>query len=176
MKQKFFIKIIFFIVAVLAFQTHSYSQYAMKSSVFSNGGGTTANANFVSHSTLGQTAAGLSASSNHLLHSGFWYSSGLLTSVDNEELGLPTVFELFQNYPNPFNPSTTIKYAVPEPANVRIEIFNMLGQSVEVLLNEEKAAGYYTLSYNASRLASGVYIYRMISNSYVETKKFMLLK
>jgi len=81
-----------------------------------------------------------------------------ISGVDNL---LPQKFELYQNYPHPFNSVTHIKYAVPNPSRVRIEIYNILGQRVRTLLDEEKPPGYYTVNFDASSLASGFYIYHL---------------
>ena len=176
MKNKVFIKAALFTTLLFVFQTNIFSQHVLQNSVFANGGGLMVNSNNYSNAVVGQTASGSSANTNNIIHSGFLFSAGLLTDIANDDLGIPTEYNLSQNYPNPFNPSTKIKYSVPEVANVRVEIFNTLGQSIEILVNEEQAAGFYSLEFNASSLASGVYIYRMISNNYVETKKLMLLK
>jgi len=93
-----------------------------------------------------------------------------------DELTLPTEFNLEQNYPNPFNPSTTIKYGIPERTFVELRIYDILGREVEVLVNEEKEAGYYKVNYDAAKLASGIYIYRLQAGSFVETKKMVLMK
>jgi hypothetical protein len=92
------------------------------------------------------------------------------------EIGLPVTYELFQNYPNPFNPATTIRFQIPEKARVTLKIFNALGEEVTELLNEEKEAGYYEANFNASSLASGVYIYTLMSNGYFSSKKMLLVK
>lgn len=103
-------------------------------------------------------------------------------SADNFTIGLydasaiPDVFSLDQNYPNPFNPSTTIRFGVPEAADVKLEVFNMLGQRVATLVNESKDAGFYNVAFDASSLSSGMYIYRLQSGSFVETRKLMLIK
>ncbi len=89
---------------------------------------------------------------------------------------LPAGFVLHQNYPNPFNPSTTISFEVPATGNVKIEVFNILGQSVRVLLNESMTAGTHTVLFDASQLPSGVYLYRCITNDRVEMKKMILQK
>ncbi len=89
---------------------------------------------------------------------------------------VPLVFALDQNYPNPFNPSTTIKYALPSESNVTLKVYNLLGQEVATLVNDVQKAGSYEATFNASTLASGVYVYRIQAGANVETKKMMLLK
>ena len=89
---------------------------------------------------------------------------------------LPTDFVLSQNYPNPFNPSTNIKYSIPEASNVRLTIYNVLGQKVAELVNAHKDAGNYVVTWNASNLASGIYIYRLEAGSVVMNQKMLLLK
>ena len=81
-----------------------------------------------------------------------------------------------QNYPNPFNPETTIHFTAPKAGHVRLAIYNLLGQEVAVLLNEHQAAGRYSVQFNASGLAGGVYIYRLSTNGFEQSKKMMLLK
>ncbi len=96
---------------------------------------------------------------------------------DNDfEKGLPSSFTLEQNYPNPFNPATVIKFALPEASQVRLEIFNILGQSVEVLVDERLSAGIHQVTYEAVNNPSGVYFYRLSHNEGIETKKMTLLK
>jgi hypothetical protein len=94
----------------------------------------------------------------------------------NPENGLPTEFNLVQNYPNPFNPNTRISYAVPEISPVTIKVYDLTGQEVAVLVNEVKEAGTYELNFDASNLASGVYIYRMIAGDFSSVKKMSVLK
>ncbi|HPN38866.1 MAG TPA: T9SS type A sorting domain-containing protein, partial [Melioribacteraceae bacterium] len=89
---------------------------------------------------------------------------------------LPQQFSLEQNYPNPFNPTTTIKFALPTAGNVKLIVFNTLGQVVNQLVNEKMDAGYYSFDFNASNLSSGVYYYRLETDNYVSVKKMMLIK
>ena len=85
-------------------------------------------------------------------------------------------FELMQNYPNPFNPSTTIKYSIPQNEAVTLKLYDLLGNEIETLVNEQKSAGTYTLSFNAGSLPSGIYFYKMQAGNYMELKKMILLK
>ncbi len=103
---------------------------------------------------------------------------------ENEVEELPTQFLLSQNYPNPFNPSTKIMYSVPQSSNVIIKVFDVLGNEIETLINEEKPVGTYEITWFAESLPSGVYFYQLKAGSpstgsgqvFVETKKMLLLK
>ncbi len=85
-------------------------------------------------------------------------------------------FELSQNYPNPFNPTTLIRFSIPEAGNVSLKIYNVLGQEVMSLINEEMAAGSYEADFNAANFSSGVYFYTLQAGDFTSTKKMMLLK
>ena len=85
-------------------------------------------------------------------------------------------YDLFQNYPNPFNPVTTINYQLPKSGSVTLKIFDILGNEVMTLVNEQKEMGRYTVQFDASSLASGMYVYQLRVNDYTSTKKMMLLK
>ncbi len=88
----------------------------------------------------------------------------------------PKKFELSQNYPNPFNPTTTISYNIPEASNVKLTIYNLLGQEIKTLVNGFKEAGVHTVNFNASELNSGLYIYKLQAGSYTQTRKMTLIK
>jgi len=94
----------------------------------------------------------------------------------NEDPVLPTAFELAQNYPNPFNPTTRITYSVPTQSRVVLEVVNVLGQRVETLVNDVQPAGQHEVTFDASRLATGMYLYRLTSPSQTITRKMMLVK
>lgn len=89
---------------------------------------------------------------------------------------IPTKMELSQNYPNPFNPATTIQFSIPQPTQVKLNVYNILGQKVIELVNDFKSAGSYSVDWNAQNLSSGVYIYRLEAGASVISKKMTLLK
>jgi hypothetical protein len=90
---------------------------------------------------------------------------------------LPTVYSLEQNYPNPFNPSTVIEFSLPEDvANVKLSIYNALGEKVAELVNTSLQAGRYQYQWNAQNVATGMYIYELRTNNFVSVKKMLLLK
>jgi len=98
------------------------------------------------------------------------------TSISDQDNGVPRDFEISQNYPNPFNPTTTIKYGLPKKSEVTIELFNMLGQKVLSLVDEEKNAGYHSVSVDATNLASGVYLYRIQADQFIRARKMLLIR
>ncbi len=85
-------------------------------------------------------------------------------------------FELSQNYPNPFNPTTTIRFNLPEAGNVKLTLFNILGQELRSLVNEFQESGVHTINFDASELNSGMYIYKIESGSFTQTRKMTLVK
>jgi hypothetical protein len=97
-----------------------------------------------------------------------------ITGVQDELV--PTTFELLQNYPNPFNPTTTIKFGIPSTSNVKLVVMNILGEEVAQLVNRVMAAGYHQVEFNASKLNSGMYIYKIEANDFVSIKKMILIK
>lgn len=97
------------------------------------------------------------------------------TTIENH-VDIPELFFLNQNYPNPFNPSTNINYGLTENTQVRLEVYNMMGQKVAELVNTRQNAGVYTVNFNASALASGVYFYRLQAGNFVQTQKMILVK
>jgi hypothetical protein len=97
--------------------------------------------------------------------------------LQDRDLSLPQRYSLSQNYPNPFNPVTTINYELPVTNYVELAIYNLLGQKVITLVNEKQAAGNYSVEWDASQLAGGVYYYRLKTDmGFMETKKLVLLK
>jgi N-acetylneuraminic acid mutarotase len=92
------------------------------------------------------------------------------------ELRVFNSYLIEQNYPNPFNPTTTIGYGIKEKDNIKITVLNSIGEEVAILVNEEKESGFHTVDFNAAKLPSGVYFYRLQAGSFIETKKMILLK
>ncbi|MDD8017213.1 MAG: T9SS type A sorting domain-containing protein [Bacteroidota bacterium] len=100
---------------------------------------------------------------------------GIPQSVQQDE-AVARTFQLWQNYPNPFNPTTNIKYSIPQSGMVSLKVFDILGREVMTVLNQFQAAGSYTATLDASKLATGVYVYRLDSGSFSSVKKMMLIK
>ena len=99
-----------------------------------------------------------------------------VSNEDDDEINLPTKITLDQNYPNPFNPSTTIQFGLPNRSNVRIDLYDMLGRKVNTIFEGVKGPGVHTINYDASALASGIYIYRLVTSNTAIAKKMMLIK
>jgi hypothetical protein len=99
-----------------------------------------------------------------------------ITSVKNGISNQPKEYSISQNYPNPFNPSTEIQYSIPKSGIVTLKIYNILGQEVATLVNQEQKSGNYTVNFDASKLASGIYLYRIQSSDFSLTKKMTFLK
>ena len=104
------------------------------------------------------------------------FTIDIVTSVEELQEDIPTEFNLSQNYPNPFNPVTLIKYQIPNTSHVSIKLYDLTGQEVALLVNEVKEVGTYEIKFDASNLASGVYLYRMVAGDFTSARKFNLLK
>ena len=111
--------------------------------------------------------------------------SNVIVGVDDKPIAdkglIPSRYELYQNYPNPFNPSTVIEYALPEASHVRIEIYNLAGQRIKTLISSYHNPGRYKVYWdgtddNGLKVASGVYIYRLVAGNNIVAKKMLLLK
>jgi hypothetical protein len=97
-------------------------------------------------------------------------------TISGRESGIPSEYVLQQNYPNPFNPSTVIEFALPKRSHVNLELYNLLGERLGAIIDETLSPGYYSVPFNATRVASGVYLYRIQAGDFVETKKMVILK
>jgi hypothetical protein len=100
----------------------------------------------------------------------------LITGIINQNNNVPVDYALYQNYPNPFNPITIISYALPKASHVTIKVYDILGREVATLVNDEKNVGIYSVEFNASKLASGIYLYKIQAGNFTETKKLILMK
>lgn len=98
------------------------------------------------------------------------------TDISQLYEGIPKIFFLRQNYPNPFNPTTKVIYGLPKSSYIRIDLFNSIGEIVEVLIDANKSAGYHTLDINGNNLSSGIYFMRIKAADFIDTKKIMLIK
>ena len=99
-----------------------------------------------------------------------------IVSVDDLKSGLPEEYDLYQSYPNPFNPSTTIKFSLPEAADVSLNIYNTLGEKIAQLVGSKLEAGCYSYQWNAGNVATGIYIYELRTDKFVSVKKMLLMK
>jgi hypothetical protein len=103
--------------------------------------------------------------------------SRIITGVGDKNTELVREFSLHQNYPNPFNPQTVISYSLPNAGLVTLKVFDVVGREVAVLIqNQTVTAGAHTVVFNASKLSSGMYFYRLSSGQFTETKKMLLIK
>jgi hypothetical protein len=105
----------------------------------------------------------------------FLLTLNMNTGMKKEEI-VPREFLLDQNFPNPFNPTTMINYSVPKTSFVTIKVYDVLGRDVTTLVNDNKPAGNYSIEFNAIKLVSGIYFYRMRAGDFIQTKKLILLK
>jgi hypothetical protein len=122
----------------------------------------------------GDTTADATNNGNDGTISGAVWLPGLTDVKDESKV--PESFNISQNYPNPFNPTTTIRYLIPEQTKVSLKVYDILGNEVTTLVNEEKERGVYSVNFDAWGFASGIYFFRLQAGSFVETKKMILLK
>ncbi len=122
------------------------------------------------------TLAALVGNFNGTLQLTSRFASDLDFVTSNNERETPEKFALYQNYPNPFNPTTNIRYSLAEASDVTLTVYDVLGRRVATLVNEVQSSGQYTVNFDATRLASGTYIYRLQTGDFVSVKKMMLIK
>lgn len=170
-KNKYTLALIFLLL------TASFSYTQTISGVFGSAGGKQTNSTHQLSSTIGESLIGFSNNSSTKSYAGFWYAyiESITTDVE-DQLSVPTDYKLEQNYPNPFNPGTVIRFAVPERTMVTLKVYDIIGREIATLINEERDRGWYNQSFDASKLASGIYIYRLSAGAKVFSKKMMLIK
>lgn len=106
-----------------------------------------------------------------------WYENLLIVGIVNNDLPIvPDKLLLYNNYPNPYNPSTTIKYQIPEMSFIKLKVYDVLGNGIATLVNEEKPAGSYEVKFDATGLPSGIYLYSLRTGNNFSVKKMILLK
>ena len=109
------------------------------------------------------------------------YASIMVTSILKENKDIPTKFALYPNYPNPFNSTTTIRYDLPKPSRVQLIIFNLLGQNIRTLVDENQQSGRYTIKWNGQderglHVSSGIYYVKIRANTFINLQKMVLLQ
>ena len=103
-------------------------------------------------------------------------SDSAYVDVEFENNNTPSTYSLTQNYPNPFNPTTTISFSLPEQSNVKVVIYDALGNQVDVITDEVKSAGTHSVNWNAVNFASGIYFYKLEAGNFVQARKMILMK
>jgi len=164
------------------------AQPVISRNVLANGGATSQDGSFRLTGTVGQAVIGVAQNSAHLQSIGFWYqSAGFVTRVEEISSTLPTEFELHQNYPNPFNPSTTIRFSLPQDAEVTLTVYDILGRRFRFLEKVTFKAGVYSVVWEARdhrdrQVASSIYFYRLEASTlhgstvFTDTRKMILLR
>ena len=175
--------VLWFLFLGLICQGEVKAQILVPYSVLGNGGGELTGGQYNIHGTVGQPAIGSLASASVIQETGFWYLPDRITTsvATGPEKGLPTEYRLEQNYPNPFNPVTTIQYQIPVSGQVKLFIYNLSGQKIRTLVNENKSAGIYHIQWDAKdnmgdAVASGVYVYRIKAEEFVQSRIMLLLR
>ena len=175
MKKSIFI---FFILMVFCLVRYTIrAQTTLTSYVVGNGAAVITNSNHNLSATFGQPIIGNTGNTLNTGKIGFWYQySQTITNVEDRWMyEVPKQFELHQNYPNPFNPTTVIRYGLPKESSVKLVVYNILGEVVKTLVENTQKAGSYEVYFEASNLATGIYIYRIQAGDFVETKKMILM-
>lgn len=138
-------------------------------------------ANHFHRATAGQTFTGEMQGANHFLLAGFWLPGIGTTAVRPEEpMVLPTRFILHQNYPNPFNPQTTIQFDLPKPCRITVEVFNVVGQRIRLLISDVRGPGVIQVVWDGrdesgELMGSGIYLYRLIAHESGASPKVLVL-
>ena len=167
-----------FIVLLLLSSTLAFAQYEVKHKVQANGAAKQTDGSYQLRGTLGQSSVGRAVNGGYDANIGFWYIFlfDVATGVEGDNSNLPKVYRLDQNRPNPFNPVTQIPFALPEPAHVRIQIFNLSGRLVSVLIDKSLPPGEHVVSLTPERMASGIYFYKLEAGTFTQSRRMVLLK
>ena len=161
-------------ILVLLLMQFSFAQYQIKRGLISNGAGHVSGNSHQLKAAAGQPVTGVSSGGSYTIYAGFWYTDWLITSINDDIFNqVPAEFKLFQNYPNPFNPLTTIRFSLPEPGPVKLEIYTLLGRRVTTLLDEHKNPGTHEVKFDGDLISSGTYIYRIQAGNFGAVKKMV---
>ena len=176
MKKSIFTFFIFMVFCIGNYTINA--QTKLSNYIMGNGATVISNSNHTLTATIGQPIIGNTSNTLHTNSIGFWYQyAATITDVEDRWMfEIPKQFELYQNYPNPFNPTTVIRYGIPKESNVKLVVYNILGEMVKTLVENTQKAGSYEVNFNASNLATGIYIYRIQAGQFAETKKMVLMK
>lgn len=155
--------------------------FAIVNGVFGNGGSTGPGTSYQIFGTLGQLVVGKVSNAEHSLQSGVGHAIYGIRWTDVKveiqyESSLPRDHRLDQNYPNPFNPSTIIRFALPKQVPVTMTIYNLLGQTVGTLVEGNLPPGEYQITFDATDLPTGLYLYRLQAGTFTQSRKLVLLK
>ncbi len=165
--------------AALLFAACAFAQNGRVSwSTFDMGFASPTGGNAQAISAIGQGFAAPAGSGNARVHSGFLASlmATGTTSVPGSEGGIPAAFSLSQNFPNPFNPSTNIQFSIVNRQLTIVTVLDLLGREVKTLVNEVKEPGTYTVNFDGSNLASGIYFYKLTAGEFVRVCKMILIR
>ena len=165
-------------IAAQGYGQHSVVRWSVFDTGFASSESQTTNSRV--ESAIGQQFVGLIGTAINRIDSGFLVDGrlrGATTAIgESGKTESPLTYELSQNYPNPFNPITLIRFTIPDRIHVSLQVFNVLGQEVVSLVNEEKAPGAYEVRFDAKDLSSGAYFYLLRAGAYVQLKKLLILK
>jgi len=168
-----------FLAGIVLVHIDSNAVYSQSfQSVISSGTSQAAASGRTLSATLGQTIQGVSGASGKNIGSGFWYTiteSAVSTDIETLDTN-PQKFALLGNYPNPFNPETTFNFNLAKAGKASLVVYDMLGNKVETIVDQELPAGEFRTSWNASGMASGTYFYQLEANGNIATRKMTLMK
>jgi hypothetical protein len=165
------------VIALLLLPIRGPAQSTIPWSAFSSGFVVSSSPTTILKSAVGQQCVGTMQGPSTIVEGGF-LADTLFRSATAiaERAEVPKEYSLQQSYPNPFNPSTTIGFELPHTSRVSLKVYNLLGQEVTTLVDDEMQAGTYEAQFNASSLSSGMYVYRLRAGDYVATKRMILMK
>jgi hypothetical protein len=144
--------------------------------VLGGGGGSMTSENYGTRATVGQAATGTLSGSSYASAVGYWHLPYSTTTEVKTDPVVPKTYSLDQNYPNPFNPTTTIRFTLPEPSRVKLQIFDVKGRLLMTMVDRDYAEGVHEEVLHADGFASGVYFYRMQAGGFTKVQKLVVLK